>query len=113
MCAPRLGTVLAMHFREVVVTPFIASAVARGGIGDPTRLLAHSAVEVEAARTMGMHGRHFSTGACLLVPSLQTHCGIEGGERLMKDDSMFVARGHDSTEKTSLRCWRLLGTLNR
>jgi len=31
-----------MHFREVVIMPFIASAVARGGIGDgrplvPTR----------------------------------------------------------------------------
>jgi hypothetical protein len=64
MCVPGLGTVLAMHLREVVITPFIASAIAREGIGDPT------AVEVEAARTMGAHGRRFSTGACLSVSSL-------------------------------------------
>src|SRR6266576_7113757 len=42
MCVPKLGTVLAMHFGEVVIMPFIASAVARRGIGDgrplvPTR----------------------------------------------------------------------------
>jgi hypothetical protein len=51
MCAPKLGTVLAMHFREVVITVFIASAVARGKTCDPTTMLAHSAVEVEVART--------------------------------------------------------------
>jgi hypothetical protein len=61
ICVPGLGTVLAMHLREVVITPFIASAVVRGGIGDPT------AVEVEAARTMGAHERPFSTGACLFI----------------------------------------------
>ncbi len=61
MCAPRLGTVLAMHFREVVITLFIVSAIARGKIGDPTIMLAHNAVEVEAAtRMMGVHGRCFS-----------------------------------------------------
>jgi hypothetical protein len=60
-----------MHFHEVVITPFIASAVARGGIGDPTTMLAYGAVEVEAARTiMGTHGRRFNTGACLFVSSL-------------------------------------------
>ncbi|KAF8495437.1 hypothetical protein F5888DRAFT_1635508 [Russula emetica] len=30
-------------------------------IGDPTTMLAHSAVEVEAARTMGAHGRRFKS----------------------------------------------------
>jgi len=53
MCAPKLGTVLAMYLREVVITLFIASPVAREGIGDPTTMLARSAVEVEPARTMG------------------------------------------------------------
>jgi hypothetical protein len=43
---------LAMHPHEFVITPFIASAVARAGIGNP-----HSAVGVlEAARTMGAQG---------------------------------------------------------
>jgi hypothetical protein len=53
MCVHWLGTVLEVHLREVVITRFIASAVARAGIGDPTTMLAHGAVEVEAARTMG------------------------------------------------------------
>jgi hypothetical protein len=70
ICVPGLGTVLAMHPREVVITPFIAGVVARRGIGDPTTMLAHSAVRVEAARTMGAHGRRFSTRACLLASSL-------------------------------------------
>jgi hypothetical protein len=56
-----------MLFREVVITLFIASAVARGKFGDPTTMLAHGEVEVEAARTMGARGRRFSTGARLLV----------------------------------------------
>lgn len=63
LCAPRLGTVLAMHFCEVVITLFVASAAARGAIGDPTTMLAHSAVEVEAERTMGTDGRCSSIGA--------------------------------------------------
>jgi len=70
MCALRLGTVLAMYLREVVITWFIASPVAREGIGDPTTMLARSAVEAEPARTMGVYGRCSSTGACLLVSNL-------------------------------------------
>ena len=46
MCVPRFGTVAAMYSREVDITPFIASDVTRGGISDPTTMLAHSAVEV-------------------------------------------------------------------
>jgi hypothetical protein len=92
-----------MHLREVVITSFIASAVAREWIGDPTTMPAHSAVEVEAARTMGAHGTRFksmfigvestaSTITWLLFPkaalasrqrrlslrAVQTHRGIEG-----------------------------------
>jgi hypothetical protein len=54
MCPPRLGTVLAIYLHEAVITLFIASPVARGGIGDPTTMLARGAVVVEAARTMGI-----------------------------------------------------------
>ena len=62
MCVPGLGAVLAIHLREVWHA-FRPNAVARGWICDP-------AVEVEAARMMGAHGRQFSTGACLFVPRL-------------------------------------------
>jgi hypothetical protein len=70
MCVLGLGTVLAMHLREVVITPFIASVIAREKIGDPTTMLSYSAVEGEAARTMGGHGGRSSTDARLLVSSL-------------------------------------------
>jgi hypothetical protein len=52
-----------MEFHEVVITPFIASAIEKGGVGDPTTMLAYGAVEVEAERTMSAHGRRFGTGA--------------------------------------------------
>jgi hypothetical protein len=58
-CVPGLGTVLAMYPHEFVISPFIASAVTRAGIGDPTTILmlVHSAVGVvEATRTMGAQG---------------------------------------------------------
>ena len=61
---------LPMHLHEVAITPVIASIIERENIGDPTTMLAQGTVEVDAARTMGAHGKRFSTEACLLVSSL-------------------------------------------
>jgi len=52
MCVHGLGTVLEVHLCKVVITPFIASAVARARVDDSTTMFVHGAVEVEAARTM-------------------------------------------------------------